>query len=424
MSRGKRATILRAEAGPLQRPKGMATTMSSGALSGLRILDLAQGSFNYGGRLLAGLGAEVIKVEPPSGDRVRTMPPFPADEPHLETSARHLHLNAAKRSLVLDLDQAEGARLLQELVAGSDALIESYPPGYLPERGLGYDDLLEHRHDLVMASVTHFGQDGPYAGYQGAEIVDVALGGYLKLTGDPDREPVKPYDDLALSHAALHAATAVVIGLTHRDATGEGDYFDVATIDAAMFLLGGVAQNCYFDSRTPMRCGTRLVFSNPRYPYPSTIRPCMDGYVHAHSNNRNADLLAVLMPGVGLEQWLDAPMGNADQIDECMDRWLADKSKFDVVRRAQELRLPFTEVLTPAEILNDAHLAAREFLIEVEHPIAPTTRQPGAAVRMSGTPWITDRAPLLGEHTDEVLADLLQLDQAELGSLRDRGIVA
>ncbi|MDA0352689.1 MAG: CoA transferase [Chloroflexi bacterium] len=382
--------------------------MADGALSGIRVLDLTQGSFNYAGRLLAGLGADVIKVEPPEGDAVRAMPPFPDDKANLETSARHLHLNAGKRSVVLDLDTAEGCESLRRLAATSDALIESFEVGYLGERGLGYDDLVGVKPDLVMASVTHFGQDGPYAGYAGGEIVDVALGGYLKLTGDADREPVKPYDDLVLTHASLHTAAAVMAGLTHRDATGEGDYFDVAAIDAAMFLLGGVAQIYEYDREIPVRRGARLMFSNPQYPYPSTIRPCMDGYVHAHSNNRNADLLAALMPGMGIEDFLDAPMGNADEIDARMDAWMADKDKFEVVRRAQELRLPFTEVLTPAEILSDPHLEAREFIVELNHPAAPEVRQPGGPAKLSATPWRNERAPLLGEHTDEVLSTLTE----------------
>jgi len=398
--------------------------MPDGALSGLRILDLTQGSFDYAGRLLAGLGADVIKVEPLTGDPVRGMPPFPGDTPHAETSARHLHLNAAKRSVVIDLESEDGRDALRRLVANSDALIESFAPGYLAARGIAYDDLAALKPDLVMASVTHFGQDGPYAGYQGAEIVDVALGGYLKLTGDADREPVKPYDDLTTEHAAVHAAAAVVIGLFHRDATGEGDWFDVAAIDAALFLLGGVAQIHHFDGAIPVRHGARLMFNNPRYPYPSTIRPCLGGFVHAHSNNRDAQLLAVLMPGLGLEQLLDTPMGNADAIDEKMDEWLADKSKFEAVRRAQELRLPFTEVLTPEEILADPHLAARRFLVELPHPVAPPSAQPGAAAIMTATPWRHERAPLLGEHTDEVLTTVLGLEAVEVAALRERGVIA
>lgn len=398
--------------------------MPEGALSGLRVLDLAEGSFDYAGRLLAGLGADVIKIEPPTGDPVRGMPPFPGDTPHGETSARHLHLNAAKRSVVLDLDTDGGRDAFRRLVAESDALIESFDPGHLAARGLGYDDLVAVKPDLVMVSITHFGQDGPYAGYAGSEIVDVALGGYLKLTGDPDREPVKPYDDLTTTHAAVHAAAAVAIGLFHRDATGEGDWFDVAAIDAAVFLLGGVAQIHHFDGGIPVRHGARLMFTAPKYPYPSTIRPCMDGYVHAHSNNRDALRLAALMPGLGLEELLDTPMGNADAIDEKMDEWLADKSKFEVVRLAQELRLPFTEVLTPEEILEDPHLAARNFLVELPHPVAPPSAQPGAPAILSATPWRHERAPLLGEHTEAVLTDVLGLGADEVTALRERGVIA
>ena len=401
-----------------------------GVLDGVRILDLAQGSFGYAGRLLAGLGADVIKVEPPAGDPLRGWPPFPNDEPGIEVSARHLHLDAAKRGLVIDLDSAEGQVLLRSLVAESDALIESFEPGYLAARGLDYDALLELRPDLVMVSVAHFGQDGPYAGYRGTEIVDVALGGYLRLCGDPDREPVKPYDDLVTQHAALHAAAALMVGLTHRDLTasdgapGEGDWFDVSAQDAALFLIGGPTQTYAFDGRVATRNGTRLLFTNPVYAYPSTLRPCRDGWVHAHSNNRRMDLLVALMPDVGIEQLLDLPMGNADAIDEAMDRWLARYDRVEVVEQAQALRLPFTEVLTPEEILDDPHLEAREFLVEVDHPVAPTMRQPGPPARLSATPWRTGVAPLLGQHTDEILGDLLELDTAAIAELRDAGVVA
>ncbi len=396
----------------------------TGALDGIRVLDLTQGSFAMAGRLLAGLGAEVIKIEPPGGDPLRSWPPFPGDTPDPGTGARHLHLDAAKRSIVIDLETPEGQELLRELVVRADALIESFEPGYLAERGLGYDDLLASRADLVMVSATHFGQDGPYAGFRGAEIVDCALGGYLKLNGDPDREPVKPYDDLVLQHAALHAAAALMAGITHREVHGEGDYFDVAAVEAALMLLGGLAQGYHFDGHVPVRAGARLLFTNPKYSYPSTLRPCLDGWVHAHSNNRHLDLLAVLMPDMGLDELMDTPNGNADAIDATMDKWLADKGKFEIVRMAQELRLPFTEVLTPAEILGDAHLEERGFLVEVDHPVAPRVPQPGAAAFLSGTPWHVERAPLLGEHTDTVLSDVLGLDADEVETLRRSGVVA
>ncbi len=394
-----------------------------GALDGIRVLDLASGSFGYAGRLLAGYGAEVVKVEPPEGDILRSWPPFVDDEPHPERGVRHLHLSAGKRGITVDLEREQGRALLRRLVAEADVVLESFTPGYLARLRLSYDDLLELRPDLVMASITHFGQDGPYADYEGAEIVSVALGGYLKLTGDRDREPVKPYDDLVQGQAALHATMAVVTGIFHRDLTGEGDHFDVAAIDAALFLLGGPAQTYYFDGQVTQRNSTRLLNPNPLFPYPSTLRPCKDGYIHAHQNYGHPDLLAVLMEDPTLDELMETPMGNADEIDEKMDVWLANYDKFEVVRLAQELRLPFTEVMTPLETLNDPHLAERGFFLDVEHPEAGTVRQPGAAAFMSATPWKGGRAPLLGEHIDQVLDDWLGLDAAAVAVLRDQGAV-
>ena len=396
---------------------------AAGALDGLRVLDLASGSFGYSGRLLSGFGAEVVKVERPEGDMLRAWPPFADDEPHVERGLRHLHLSSGKRGITLDVETESGRALLRRLVREADVLIESFDAGYLAELGIGYDDLIEERPDLVMVSITHFGQDGPYAEYRGSEIVAAALGGYLKLTGDPDREPVKPYDDLVTQQAALHGAVAAITGVFHRDAAGEGDHFDVAVVDTALFLLGGPAQTYYFDGDVISRKGARLLHSNPQYTYPSTVRPCKDGHIHAHSNNRHPDLLAVLLEDPVVDDLMDTPMGNADEIDRRMDAWLAQHDKFEVVRRAQELRLPFTEVLTPRETLNDAHLADRQFFQQIEHPEAGTVTQPGAAAMMTATPWQQRRAPLLGEHTADVLADWLDLGAPAVEALREQGAI-
>ena len=162
-----------------------------GALEGVRVLDLTSGSFGYAGRMLAGLGADVVKVEPPGGDEVRDWPPFAGDEPGPERALRHLHLNAGKRSVVLDLEATGGRDEFRRLVQASDVLIESQGPGVLAGLGLGYERLRVERGDLVMASLSAFGQSGPRASDQGSEIVTAAIGGYLRLTGDADREPVK-----------------------------------------------------------------------------------------------------------------------------------------------------------------------------------------------------------------------------------------
>ena len=392
-------------------------------LEGIRVADLTTGSFNYAGRLLAGLGADVIKLEPTEGDPLRHWGPFRDDKKNIETGGRHLHLDAGKRSIGIDLDSADGQAVAKSIILNCDVVLESFDPGYLDTVGLSFESLASSRPDLIMVSMSHFGQSGPYKNYHGSEIVDVAIGGYLRLTGEPDREPVKPYDDLVIQHTALHGATATVVGIMHRDNTGEGDWFDVAAIDAALFLIGGPTQSYFFNGKVAQRNGNRLLFTEPQYLYPSTIRPCLNGYVHAHWNNRNQDLLAVLMPNIGLEPLFDTPMGNADKIDDIMDSWLSTRDKFEVVKLAQELRLPFTEVLTPEEILRDPHLEERNFLVNLEHPLEPNLLQPGHAALMSETPWINQRAPLIGENTDEILEGLLGIKEEERTELRNKGVI-
>ena len=377
------------------------------ALEGLRALDLTTSTFNYAGKLLAGFGADVVKVEPPGGDEIRQQPPFVGDRVDLEGSGRHLHMNTGKRSIVLDLDSDADVDRLKAILPDYDILIESFRPGYLHERGLGYEQVAKVRPDVIMASITYFGQTGPYAGYIGSEIVADALGGYLNLTGEPDREPLKCFDNLIEQQSALQAAVAIMTAVTAREIEGGGDYLDISATEAALFLLGGPAQAYHWTGRVAQRTGTRLLFSAPQTFYPSCIRPCKDGYVHVHTNTRYTDLMGILMeePRLNDPELLATPMGRADEIDELMSHWLMKHDKFEVVRLAQEMRLPFTEVLTPEEIVNDDHLRERGFFVDVEHPVAGKVRQLGGPGMLTGSPWETRRAPLLGEHQSEILGE-------------------
>ncbi len=375
------------------------------ALEGLRVLDLTHSTFNYAGKLLAGFGAQVVKIEPPGGDPIRHQPPFQADQPNPETSGRHLHMNTGKMSIVLDLDAPADVAQFRALVPEFDIVIESRGSGYLAARGLGYDDLRALRSDLIMTSISHFGQTGPYAGYVGAEIVADALAGYLNLTGEPEFPPVKCFDNLVEHQSALQAAVGTMVAVTARDATGEGDYLDISATEAAMFLLGGPAQTFHWMGMKAKRNGTRLLFSAPDTFYPSCLRPCLGGYVHVHTNTRYPDLMGVLMEQDELNdpEIMATPTAHADRIDELMGRWLMQHDKFEVVRLGQAMRLPFTEVLTPAEIAVDEHLKERGFFVEIDHPVAGKVKQPGAPGMLTGTPWETRRAPLLDEHRNEVL---------------------
>jgi crotonobetainyl-CoA:carnitine CoA-transferase CaiB-like acyl-CoA transferase len=352
---------------------------------------------SYCGKLLAGLGADVIKVEPSEGDPMRSEGPFPDDEPSSEKSGLFLHLNTGKRSAI-----ADGAAR-EWLLADADAVIVSGRPSELAGDGLAPDDLRLRFPGLVVTSVTTFGLTGPYAEHLGGELIAYALGGYMLLTGAPDREPLKSYGHLVEYQAGAHAALGTLAAFRAREFTGEGQVVDVSAMEAATFMLGGVQGPAHFYGRIARRDGTRLLGVPPEQPYPSTIRPCRDGYVHAHSNNRHRDLLHALVPHPRLlaPDLLATMTGHADEIDAILDEWLLDKSRDDIVRRAQELRLPFTEVRTPSEVLADPHLRERRALVAVDHPIAGSVKLPALPVRMSATPPELKRAPLLGEHAGE-----------------------
>lgn len=360
----------------------------------------------YCGRLLAGLGAEVIKIEPPGGDITRMAGPFPDDVPHLERSGLFLHLNAGKRSVVprwAELPEGAGG-----LFSNADVVLLSTRPPEVEEHGyveyLDRMSLLFPR--LVVVCVTPFGLTGPYAGYQGGELVTYALSGYMSLTGEPDREPIKSYGDLLQYQAGAHAALGAMAALRARERDGLGQGVDVSIMEAGTFLIGGVEQNAHFFGTVAKRNGTRLMGFPPQHSYPSTIRPCADGFVHAHSHARYPDLLGVMIPHPRLAdpEVLRTLTGHADEIDAIMDEWLADKDRDTVVELAQSLRLPFTEVRLPGEVLREAHHRERGSFVEVQHPgMDGPLLQPGPPARFSRTPWEARPAPLLGEMPEEEL---------------------
>lgn len=378
------------------------------ALSDIRVVELAaRVSGPYCGKLLAGLGADVIKVEPTGGDPSRWEGPFPGDSPDPERSGLFLHLNTGKRSVLLDAAPPESAEILERLLAGerTDVLILGHKPSDLAAACIDLEALRRKFPRLVIVDVTSFGLTGPYADYGGQELIVYAASGYMMLTGDPQREPIKAYGPLVEYQAGVHAALGALAALFARDFTGQGQIVDVSAMEAGTFLLGGVEQLAYFHDRIERRNGTRLLGFAPQHSYPSTIRPCKDGYVHCHSNNRYLDLLGALIPNPRLLEpdLLAQMMGHADEIDQIMDDWLADKGRQDVVHRAQELRLPFTEVMEPGEVMADPHHRERGSFVTVDHPGAGRILQPGPPFHMHATPWRTGPAPTLGQHTAGVL---------------------
>lgn len=364
-----------------------------GALSGVRVIELATGVAGpYCGRLLAGLGADVLKLEPEGGDWTRREGPFPGDVPHPEKSGLFLHLNAGKRSArATSVD-------LAALVGDADVLLLGHQARDLAAARIDLEGVMAANRGLVVANVTPFGMSGPYADYRGSELICYALGGYAMLTGEPGRRPLKAYGHLVEYQAGGHAALGILAALRARERGAGGQLVDVSVMEAATFLLGGVEQQAHFFGRVARRNGTRLLGFPPQHSYPSTIRPCKDGYVHVHSNNRHPDLLGALIPHPRLRdpELLAAMMGHADEIDAIVDEWLADRTRAEAVALAQPLRLPFTEVCTPAEVLADVHHRERGSFVVIDHPVAGPVLQPGAPIRFAKTPWENQPAPVLG----------------------------
>ena len=336
-------------------------------------------------------------VEPASGSPLRRRGPFRHDVPDAEGGASHLHLDRGKRSIRLNLEQAAGRRLLHELLDESHVLtIDIDSRGWL-ELGMDLEAIAARHPDLQICAITPYGLDGPKASWRGSELTLYAAGGYLRIGGEPGREPVKAWGEQGHIQAGLHAALGIVSAL-HSGSGGQ--LIDTAIFEAVAFLLGGGYQHAWFSNHEPVRNGARLVGFGPGHLYPSTIRPCADGWVHAHCNNRYPEAMAVLFdqPRLAEPALLKRLMGSADEVDELMAPMLMQTSRREVVRRAQELRIPFTEVLAPSEVTADVdgHLTSRSFWHKTEHPRGGVYLAPGPPVRFGRTTWADGVPPRLG----------------------------
>ena len=312
-------------------------------------------------------------------------------------------------------------------LAESDVVVESFKPGCLSGAGLGYEGLVHVNPALIMASISYFGQQGPYSQYEGSEIVAYAFSGYMYITGDPDREPLKAGGYQSEYHGGISAAMAIVAALNYRDLTGEGQYIDVSTVEAIASTFEGVSYYSMLEREgvLPRRQGTRLIHTSHRAPYPSTLLPCKDGWVHVHYSPSFPEGLATLTGNGRLaeEDVMTAMSGHADEIDEAVIDWMKELTRDEVFELSQELRIPFTKVQSIPEVMCDPQNEARSFFREADHPVAGMLKYPGTPLAPWGDGELPSRAPLLGEHTDEVLRDSLAMPGGEIERLRAEGVI-
>ncbi len=393
------------------------TIQATSLLSGYRVLDLSSSMGAFCGKLLRDLGMDVIKVEAPGGDAARSEPPFANGHAHREGSLRFAYLNAGKRSVTLDITQASGRKLLLDLVARADVVLETFEPGYLAAQGLGYDALVERQNKLILVSLTGFGQDGPYAHYQTTDIVGNAMGGLLYISGDPKMTPCNPPETQSYYYASLFAAYGVVLALWQREMRGIGAWIDTS-IQASMALHEHVAFNFSSEGRVMKRAG-----SQHQHNAPANLFQCKNGWIALFVTQTHWPLLLKVWPdhdpALDDPKWINSNLRrqHADYINAEVTLFTSRFLKEDLAELMQKHGIPGLPVNSPADFMKDPHIQARGFFSAVTHPVLGTFQQPGNCFMVDGARTGPAPAPMVGQHNDEILRGELGLSAGELTAL-------
>jgi len=400
--------------------------VQAGALAGLTVLDLSRCvSGSYCAKLLGAYGAEVIKVEAPGGgDEARQCGPFPEGGPHLEKSAPFLYLNTNKKSVTLDLAKPEGADLVRRLAAGADVVVENFSPGFLAGLGLDYPRLAAENPGLVMASITPFGLSGPYRDYLGGRLVGYALSGYMFINGSPGREPLAGGGEQPAYQGGLNALAGVLAALVSRLTTGQGRFVEVSILECMAAIHQFAVNRFVYSGRVEKRVGNRYMWAHP-----ITLYRTKDGYVSiSASTDDQTERLLQLM---GRADLLEDPrfstgfnrLQHAEAFDALVGPWFTERTTAEIVQECQEWRVPTAFVHDVASILKDEQYAARGYFVTLDHPETGPRPYAGPPFRLALTPAELSRAPLLGEHNDEVFLGRLRLSPQDLDGLKVRGVV-
>ena len=375
----------------------------AGPLQGIRVLDITnEVAGSYAARLLAGYGAETIKLESPQGNSLRNFGPFPDNQQDIESSGLHLHLNANKSSVVVDVSTKHGVEKIKGWSSDIDIIIEDFPPGQSKKWGWDWETLNQLNPQLVMASITPFGQSGPYSSYRGSEITLQAIGGPLIQTGHPDREPLKNAGHFANYHAGIMAAYAAMLARLKVEKGSAGDWIDISIYEC---------QSGSRDRRTAtIAAASYAGVTGARYTSTARgpgigLRQCKDGYINIYGGGPR---LPALLQLIGREDLLansEVHKGSQtlsenlhEKIESSYENYLATHTRQEIIVAAQNVKLPCGALNTTADLFEDPHFNARGVWETIKHPKIGTFKGPRLPILFSKTPQEKTRAaPLLGE---------------------------
>jgi crotonobetainyl-CoA:carnitine CoA-transferase CaiB-like acyl-CoA transferase len=397
----------------------------SGPLSRYRVLDLGGRPALHCTKLLADMGADVIKIEPPAGEESRRMPPFKDDMPHRETSLYFLHFNTNKRSITLDVASTDGRAIFLALARQADVVVETYPPAEADRLGLSYTELSTVNPRLVVASLTPFGRSGPWRDYKADDLAGIALGNLLYIAGERGREPLQPAGELAYGMASSYAAVGIALALYHRVTSGRGQQIDVSVHECAAHIAGYYIPHFSASGAKPKRAKRNSTEADLHDPF-----AVKDGYVRFFLVSR--EQWRRLVEWMGRPPSISGPEFEKTAhrrqhpaiVQAAIAEFCRGFTKQEIYEEGQKRRISVTPINTPGEFIESAQTQARELFIDMEHPVIGKYREFAGVPRLKECPGSIHRpAPLLGEHNREIYCGELGFSSDDLIVLRAAGVI-
>lgn len=403
-----------------------------GTLSDVRVIDFAGEIGSYTGKLYAELGADVIHIEPPEGDPTRFEWPFYKDKRDRENSLKYLYQNTSKRDLILDIKKEEGKEIFLKLITTADVLIESFPPGYLDQLGLGYERLKKENPRLVHVAITPFGQEGPYRDYPASDLTLMALGGFLYMAGVGDDKPARAYGEQAYMQGMMYAAVGTMAALYDAEETGEGQFIDVSIQACVATALEFAAQQ--WDLEKTIRRAAAAVWAG------TGVYRCKDGYVYTMFTMGDNVYLWDPLPKwlkdegeeegaaiLGTEEWRKLKYKTTDEAKkifrEIFGRFAAKHEKLYLYEESQRRKCICYPVSNPKDVFENPQLNYRKFFIPLYHEqLGGEVYYPGQICYTEKMSYEIKPAPVFGQHTKEILEELGYAGE-QVEALKERGVV-